>query len=175
MNIIGIDPGLTGALAVYYANIQTAATTGLDPNWAVHDCPTVQVKVGKKTRNVADPTLMAALMREVVNACIGTVHVFLEKVHAMPQQGVSSTFTFGTGYGAWQGVIAAMQLPVTFVTPQAWGKVMLKGMAKGDKQAGRLRALQLFPKMSEDLKLKKNDGRGDALCIGEYGRRLLDG
>ena len=168
MNIIGIDPGKTGAMAIY------------SRSWAVHDCPTVEIKSGKTKKEVADPTLMAALMREVVQSFDhlegqGDIHVFIEKVHAMPKQGVSSSFNFGMGYGAWHGIIAAMQLPVTFVTPQAWMKVMLQGMAKGDKQAGRLRALQLFPYLAEELKLKKHDGRGDALCIGEYGRRTLDG
>ena len=168
MNVIAIDPGKTGAVAAY------------SRTWVVHDCPTVEIKSGRTKKEVADPTLMAALLWEIVRGFghregQGDIQVFIEKVHAMPKQGVSSSFNFGMGYGAWQGIIAAMQLSVTFVTPQAWGEVMLQGMAKGDKQAGRLRALQLFPYLAEELKLKKNDGRGDALCIGEYGRRTLDG
>ncbi len=160
MIIIGIDPGLDGAVAIKVHGVL----------WIVEDCPTVEVKVGRSKKRRPDPALCANLLRPFAKVY---VHAFLEQVSAMKGQGVSSMFSFGTGYGIWQGVLAALQIPMTFVTPQRWQKVMLPGKAKGDKQAGRKRALELFPFLAGELKLKKHDGRGDALCIGEYGRRSM--
>ena len=71
------------------------------------------------------------------------------------KQGVSSTFTFGHAAGAVEGLCAAMRIPVTLVTPQAWKK--RAGLIGKDKDAARSRAVQLWPRWA--ALGKKGEGR----------------
>ena len=158
MIIIGIDPGKTGGYAIFEGGA-----------WETFYCPTIKLKSGKTLKDVPDPGLMANALRPY----IGQGHLFIESVHAMPKQGSTSMFNFGKGFGCWLGVIAALQIPHTLVTPQRWKKYMMDGMTK-DKDASRQRAIQMFPYLSDELKLKKSDGKAEAVLIGEYGRRLLE-
>lgn len=166
---IGIDPGKSGALAVY-----------MDGTWRVADCPLVETstkvrknkttgKVTKTVKKEASPVLMAGLIREAMQDGARVV-VHIEKVSAMPGQGVTSMFSFGRNFGQWEGVVAAFGCALHYVTPQRWKKAMLAGQPKG-KEASRMRALQLFPYLADELKRKKDDGRAEALLIGEHGRR----
>jgi len=158
MIVIGIDPGQTGAVVA------------LEREGPVfYDTPTATFKKsggGNKTDFV--PAAMANILRDYDPL---NCHVFIEQVGGMPGQGVTSMFGFGKGYGMWIGIIAALRIPHTFVTPQRWKKEFMLG--KSDKDDGRLRAIELFPAAAEDLKLKKHIGRADALLIAEYGRRIL--
>lgn len=159
MIIIGIDPGLTGA--VFFIE---------NDGPLVADTPTIVMAKssgkGKKTDYL--PADMAKLLRDYAPL---NCHVFIEKVGAMPGQGVTSMFGFGKGYGLWIGILAALEIPYTFVTPQAWKKVMMSGMA--DKDAARLRAQELWPSKSHLFARKKDIGRADAALIAEYGRRTM--
>lgn len=164
MVTIGIDPGQTGAIAVC-----------IEGDWAVFDCPVLTVettnrktKSGKSVKNTPDPAGMAALLEK---CNYEGAHAYIEKVGAAPGQGVTSMFNFGKGYGMWLGILAALKIPYTLVTPQAWKKAMMAGMAK-EKAASIVRATQLFPEMADRLTLKKHDGRAEALLIAEYGRRM---
>jgi len=160
MIVLGIDPGLSGAIAACK-----------DGHWSVRDCPVLEGQKTKAGRKVAarscDPAGMADLVAEMAGpGC----HAFVEKVGPMPRQGVTSTFGFGAGYGMWLGVLAAMGIPYTLVAPQRWKGVMMDGMDRG-KGASIIRAKQLFPSLSGDLSRAKDDGRAEALLICEYGRR----
>lgn len=155
---VGIDPGLDGAVCLLYDN----GHAELD------DTPTLNVGRGKVTkRDYAIPEMVRLLRRLQGD----DVAVALEAVHSMPGQGVASTFTFGVGFGVWQGILAALGLPYDLVPPQRWKKTMMDGMGQ-DKDASRLRALQLFPHMCEELRRKKDNGRAEALLLAEYRRRL---
>ena len=90
---------------------------------------------------------------------------YLEKVHAMPKQGVSSTFKFGLNYGFLIGCLTALRIPFEFVTPNTWQKA-LSCQSKGDKNVTKAKAQQLFPH------LKIIHTIADALLIAEYGRRI---
>lgn len=92
----------------------------------------------------------------------------LEKVHAMPGQGVTSMFTFGKGYGFLRGCLSSGGIPFDDVTPQAWQKA-LGCLTKGDKNVSKAKAQQLFPH------LKITHATADALLIGEYLRRREGG
>jgi crossover junction endodeoxyribonuclease RuvC len=160
MKLIGIDPGLDGAVAI----IHTASGLVL-----INDTPiTTMTNAGGKKKRTFLAQEMADLLIPFED---DDVHVFIEQVGAMPKQGVSSVFSFGRGYGIWIGITAALRLPTTFVTPQRWKKVIMDGIA--DKNAARLRAQQLFPAVAPAMKLVKHDGRAEALLIAEYGRRSL--
>ena len=162
MDIIGIDPGITGAVACIHKNGEAA----------IWDTPFIEIKKGKKKKNDYLPAEMARIVEKLDdNLDDDPVHAFIEQVGAMPNQGVTSMFNFGKGYGMWIGILAALEIPYTFVTPQAWKKELMQGIS--DKNASRLRAQQLYPSISDQLKLKKHDGRAEALLIAEYGRRQL--
>ena len=158
MIVIGIDPGITGAVAAINDGDVVE----------VWDTPTSQTKVGKKTKTDYMPSEMSEIFAGYPPSY---VHVFIESVHAMPGQGVCSMFGFGKGFGLWLGILAALKMPRTLVTPQAWKKEMMQGMR--DKDAARIRAQELFPSLTEKLSRKKDIGRADAILICEYGRRIL--
>lgn len=150
--IIGIDPGNTGAVAVL-----SRAGKFL----RVFDTPLKEEGRG----NIIDAN---DLLYDLEELYVDTV--FLEKVHAMPNQGVTSMFNFGQGYGIIKGVLGCLGYDYTLVTPQAWKKH--HGLLKTDKDAARLKAIELFPEAEQYLQRKKDIGRADALLIAAYGYSL---
>lgn len=154
--ILGIDPGLSGAIAAI----------NLNGSIDLYDCPVL--KVGKKS--AYNPAGMAMLLRQYQES-YPLLLVGLEKVHAMPGQGVCSTFCFGEGFGIWLGILASLNLPHELITPQAWKKAMMNGQGSKDKDASRLVAMRLFPEVGNQLQLKKHHGRADALLIAEFLKR----
>jgi crossover junction endodeoxyribonuclease RuvC len=163
MIYLGIDPGLDGAVAAISGN------PGDLPPWIVAlDTPTA--KDGTKRRYlVADMRqMLVKLLGGTNGAALCDAYAAIERVHSMPKQGVASSFTFGEGFGLWQGVLTGLGIPFDLVTPQRWKKTLLDGASK-EKDASRIRAQQLFPTV--DLKLKKHHGRADALLIAEWRRR----
>lgn len=99
------------------------------------------------------------------------LHVILEQVHAMPKQGVASSFNFGRGLGLWEGLIVGIGFPYTLVSPQRWKKKMLADMGK-DKGASVLRAKQMFPSIASELKLVKDHNKAEALLLAAWGQQL---
>lgn len=138
--IIGIDPGCSGAIAV------------LDKNGA-HKAhilmPTMKVGKGNRVNGAA----LAAFLREHVEC-----HAYLEKVGAMPGQGVTSTFTFGHAAGVVEGILQGLGIPYTLITPQSWKKAA--GLIGKDKDAARTRAIQLYP----ELRVLDLKGKGQAVA-----------
>ena len=100
---------------------------------------------------------------------------YLEHVHAMPKQGVSSTFNFGMNFGFIQGVLKAYSIPYELVTPQKWKKEF---SCTSDKNTSIEVCKRLFPYASlkaTDRCKKDHDGMAEALLIAEYGRRHYNG
>lgn len=145
--IIGIDPGFSGALALLS-----------DGKLTVYDMPT---RPGRKGKTEMDPYALFAWLRQF-QSCT----VWLEKVGAMPGQGVSSTFRFGQGLGIIQGCVAAASHQIEWVTPQVWKKHFGLSAAKG---AARGRASDMFPTYAELFRRVKDDGRAEATLIAVYG------
>jgi len=163
---IGVDPGNAGAIAV----INT-----LTKEIQFFDTPTVQVKSGKKFKNHMDPHA-ASLILQAFDDTNGLL-VTIEKVAPMPNfkgpngpqaMGVTSAFTFGMGYGMWIGICAASLIPYQLVHPATWKSKLLRDMGK-EKDASRVKAMQLYPQTAKDLTRKKDHGRGDALLLAHYG------
>jgi crossover junction endodeoxyribonuclease RuvC len=101
--------------------------------------------------------------------------IVMEKVGAMPKQGVVSTFTFGVGYGGIQGVCAALGAPLHLVTPQAWKQLVLAGTAK-DKSSAIAFVRRAYPQadlMATPRSRVPHDGLADAVCLATYGLRVL--
>lgn len=151
--IVGIDPGASGAIAFFDPKAGT-----LD----VHDMPVMEIERSGKTKREISPTLLANILHDDFGHNI----VWIEKVGAMPGQGVSSMFQFGRGVGMIEGVIAAEGLSLNYVTPQAWQKAV---GVRGGKDGSRLRAVELFPKYANLFARKKDDGRAEAALIAWYG------
>ena len=159
----GVDPGANGAVAVLDKSGKLLQ---------VSDTPTIVVKRGGGKRTEYLPKNMTEILREAL--LIGhrqneQVLVYLEHVHSMPKQGVRSMFSMGVGFGVWCGIIAALDLPLEYITPQVWKKTL--GLSGSDKSASILKAQQIIPGAAPYLTLKKHDGRAEACLIAEYGRR----
>jgi crossover junction endodeoxyribonuclease RuvC len=92
----------------------------------------------------------------------------IERVNAMPKQGVSSTFKFGKSYGFLRGCLIAKSVPFEEYTPVVWQRYM-GCLSKGDKNVTKARAQQLFPKV------KITHAIADALLIAEFCRRVRTG
>ena len=153
----GIDVGLQGAISLLADN------GGPVPSLVdVIDMPTL--KAGKKTE--LDSRVLAAIFREH-----RPDHVTVESVHAMPGQGVSSMFSFGRGFGVILGVLAALDIPYTLVSPQAWQKAVLGGLpgAEGKGKAIQWAAATFPDAVLQTPRGRLLDGRADALAIGFYG------
>jgi hypothetical protein len=156
--MLGVDPGLTGAIAVLdHAGAFVA----------LHDTPTLTLRVARGTKQTYDVPGMCALLAPYAGAGL---HVVIEASQAIPGQGVRSMFTCGYGYGLWLGILAALQVPYVPVRAGIWKKAF--GLGK-DKEQARLRAQQLFP--AADLRRKKDHGRAEALLLAWYGRQARQG
>jgi len=156
--IIGIDPGLTGAIA-FIGRF----------GYVVEDLPTIANGKGNaKVKRQIDAGELANIIKLHDND-EKIERVYLERVSAMPKQGASSVFSLGDTYGAIRAVIATLQLPLELITPQTWKRMY---RLKSDKELCRAKAIELFPKC--DLSLKKDHNRAEALLIANYGANVHD-
>ena len=156
---IGIDPGLSGAIAV----IGSGA------------CFAVDVPLfNDGTKRYLDIIGFRNLLLETTEKT-GKLNclVCLEKAQPMPRDGSMGSFRYGEVYGILKGVIVSLEMPLLEVAPITW-KTKMVGKGKG-KDASRMAALQLFPQLAERLKLKKDHGRAEAVLLAEYGRRVFSG
>jgi len=150
--ILGVDPGVHGALAFF------DVTAGhLD----IIDMPSIAA--GTKSKRIVDE---AALVSCLDDTRPHIQHAFVERVGAMPHQGVTSCFSFGQSYGVVLGVLAALRVPFTTVRPHRWKAALLVPAAK---DGARARASQLMPAFSRLWPLVKHDGRAEAALIAYYG------
>jgi crossover junction endodeoxyribonuclease RuvC len=153
--VIGIDPGISGAIAIFKDG-------KLD---CVVDMPTLEVDSGKTKKRHISAVGLRDILEMYILELYPTTHVVTEKVGAMPGQGVSSMFNFGRSAGIIEGVVAALRMPSTYVTPATWTKGV--GRAAG-KDASRMRAMELFPDKADLFKRAKDDGRADAALIAYW-------
>lgn len=150
--ILGIDPGLSGALAFLDIELGTCL---------VVDMPVLEVKKGAGTAKQIDLSALAARIDEA-----NIKHAYLERVSASPQMGVTSAFNFGLGYGAIRGILAASFVPTTLITPAEWKRAL---KCPTEKDGARARASELLPRFANLWPLKKHDGRAEAAMLAYYG------
>lgn len=151
MITIGIDPGLDGAVGVLRDGAYVAA----------HDMPVVLKGAGSVKREV-DPAGLVALLREAAPADEAVV-VALERVNAMPGQGVSSVFSLGDSFGCARAAVAACRFELVYVTPAQWKKHFTLG---ADKEQARALAVRMFPQAP--LALKRHVDRAEALLLARW-------
>lgn len=153
MIVLGIDPGLSGGLAL----IESGARPCL---LACRDVPTAGEKA---KRRVLVPAVLSFIGNKVPD------HAFIERAQAMPEQGSSSGFIYGRAVGALEACIAGMQIPWTVIEAVAWKKS--NGLIKRGKEDSRQRAIMLFG--DEFFPLKLHHNRAEAALIAWHGLMTL--
>lgn len=151
MRVLGIDVGLNGAIAIVEG----------DQLIEVHDMPTFTVERNAKNKRMVNAAELARLIRQSAAGC-----AYLERLNAMPGQGVTSMFSMGQSLGVVLGILAALDIPTTTIPPRTWQKAL--DVPQG-KDGSRYRAAQLFPAHAAKFARVKDDGRSDAALIAAYG------
>ncbi len=153
MKIIGIDPGLSGAIAVLHNNKVIN----------LYDMPVMAE--GKKNKRQLNSSQLVNLIRENIGRDEETF-VVVEQVNAMPGQGVTSMFNFGQTFGAIKGVCAALELPIFFVRPSKWKKHF--ELINASKDASRTKVIEMYPTLSSQLAKKRDVNKSDAILIAKF-------
>jgi crossover junction endodeoxyribonuclease RuvC len=153
MRIIGVDPGLSGGIAI------------LDNTNVIELFNMPVMPDGKKNKRQLNSALLVKLIRDNIKNLEDTVMV-VEQVNAMPGQGVTSMFNFGQTFGAIKGICAALGLPIFFVRPAKWKKHF--ELINSSKDSSRTKAIEMYPSISEQLSKKKDVNKSDAILIARY-------
>ena len=153
MIIIGIDPGISGAISI----VENKKIL------EVYDTPTMID--GKKNKRQINSAQVTNIIKERLNVGKEVV-VVVEHVNAMPGQGVTSMFNFGQSFGVIKGICAALGLPIYFVRPTKWKKHF--NLIKTNKDASRTKVIEIYPEISSKLHRKKDSNRADAILIALY-------
>ena len=155
MLIIGIDPGISGAICFFEdGKVQE-----------IIDMPTMAE--GKKNkRQVNGPQIYNEISLRVNKLQKKEIIIVIEQVSAMPGQGVTSMFNFGQSFGVLKGICSAMQLSMYFVRPAKWKKYF--NLINSEKDASRTKAIEVFPYFSSNLSKKKDTNKADAILIASY-------
>jgi|TARA_Y100000996_G_scaffold375647_1_gene326553 crossover junction endodeoxyribonuclease RuvC len=156
MLIIGIDPGISGSIC-FFENGKI-----ID----VIEMPTMNE--GKKNKKQVNGAQIYNELKKRINKNNQTdkIRVVIEKVSAMPGQGVTSMFNFGQSFGILKGICSAMQIPMYFVRPAKWKKYY--NLINSEKDASRTRAIEIFPYFSSQLSKKKDSNKADAILIASF-------
>tara|TARA_Y100001936_G_scaffold194036_1_gene193796 strand:- start:215 stop:715 length:501 start_codon:yes stop_codon:yes gene_type:complete len=155
MFIIGIDPGISGAIC-FFENGKIIE---------IIDMPIMND--GKKNKKqVNGAQIYNEIYEQIKNIPKHEINVVLEQVSAMPGQGVTSMFNFGQSFGVIKGICAAMRLPLHFVRPAKWKKYF--NLLNSEKQASRTKAIEIFPDISHKLSKKKDINKADAILIASF-------
>ncbi len=153
MKVVGIDPGLNGAIAILQDKKVLSIT----------DMPVMAD--GKKNKRQLNNAQLAEILRK--NTSEGDeISIVVEQVNAMPGQGVTSMFNFGQTFGAIKGVCAALQLPIFFVRPSKWKKYF--ELINSSKDSSRTKAIEMYPYLSNQLAKKKDVNKSDAILIARF-------
>ena len=153
MKIIGIDPGLNGAIAV----LQDLKVK------EIFDVPVMPE--GKKNKRQLNSAQLVKLLKDNISKN-EEVAIVVEQVNAMPGQGVTSMFNFGQTFGAIKGICAALGYPIFFVRPAKWKKHF--ELINSSKDASRTKAIEMYPSLSDNLSKKKDVNKSDAILIARF-------
>jgi crossover junction endodeoxyribonuclease RuvC len=155
MRIIGIDPGLSGGIAI------------LDDLkiFDIYDMPIMSE--GKKNKNQLNSAQLVNIIKKNLIPS-GDTFLIVEQVSAMPGQGVTSMFNFGQTFGSIKGICAALNLPIFFVRPAKWKKHF--DLINSSKDASRTKVIEMYPSISPRLSKKKDVNKADAILIARYFR-----
>lgn len=151
----GIDPGANGAIAK------------LDPDGRI-----------SAVLPLRGSTLLEAV-EFIQTEQLNEAYAYIEQLHAAPRGSIAA-WSLGKSYGALQGILVALRVPVVEVSPQKWkaafGLTARKSASDAEKKAAsREMAQKLFPAAASLFRRVKDDGAAEAALIAEYGRRTRFG
>lgn len=158
--VIGIDPGLTGAICV---------DGNPDDGFFIYKMPSYK----KRTGGGYDIDEICVILTPWIAR---KYTVYIEHQKAFPVQGVTPAFTTGLGYGILLGICGALKLKTVIVQPKKWQEVVL-GSTRPRKDRPALKAFA-WAKAKELLRNQDEcpcKYAADAVCIAEYGRMCLSG
>ena len=155
MLIIGIDPGISGAIC-FFENGQVKEIINMP----------VMADGKKNKRQINGPQTYNEILKRINNYPKKDIIVVIEQVSAMPGQGVTSMFNFGQSFGVIKGICSAMQLSTFFIRPAKWKKYF--GLIKTEKDASRTKVIEIFPYISSELSRKKDSNKADAVLIASF-------
>ena len=153
MRVIGIDPGLSGAVAI------------LENNKVINIFDIPVMTEGKKNKRQLNSAQLVRLLNDNIPNK-EEVSVIVEQVNAMPGQGVTSMFNFGQTFGAIKGICAALGLPIFFVRPSKWKKHF--ELINSSKDSSRTKVIEMYPSLSNELSKKKDVNKSDAILIARF-------
>lgn len=150
MNVLGIDPGKSGGLAVVQSK-----TNQIPKIIKAIKMPTLIVN----TKKIID---ISKLKSQLDNIPISVA--IIEKAHAMPRQGVTSSFQFGRSYGAVEGLCQIVTSRIDYVLPSVWKKAF--GLSSSKQASLDLAKLKFGNDKIWDI--KSNDGIAEAALISLF-------
>ena len=151
--VIGIDPGLAGALALL-----TSDGVLLD----LDDMPVLAD--GAAGRRAINAPLLAARVR-----AWGAGQAFCELVGPRPGEGAVGAFGFGRSRGIIEGTLGALSIPVDMLAPAWWKRRIGIPPGADKKDVARSEAIRRWPAMAGQFARKKDDGRAEAALIAIAG------
>jgi crossover junction endodeoxyribonuclease RuvC len=159
---LGIDPGLKGAISVL--------------NSATHEIINIfDIPIKKRSKSHKNQINEIELAR-IIDDLSTKLHIekaIIEHVHAMPSQGVTSSYNFGETVGIIKGIIAGNIIPLEEVASPVWKRYFF--LLGKDKNASIDKASELFPKDTHRWTLKKHDGRCESALIALYFLKINNG
>ena len=172
MIVVGVDPGLHGAVAVL-SFIQGVPPYILD----IIDMPTLAITKGAKNSTSIDWPEYVNILEGI--RLFGPKLLVFEKVGAMMKQGVKqgtvSAFTFGATAGGQQQLARyILGCRMELAVPLTWKRTMKVGTADGDILT---RTQNMFPGECNRWKTQRGrllDGRCEAALLAAYGQYLMD-
>lgn len=156
--ILGIDVGAAGAVAVLTEDGELIE---------VHDMPVL--KAGTKGRSRVNGPLLAGIIETS-----GAKRAIVEEVGVRPGEGAVGAFAFGRSRGVVEGVLAALAIPTTMITPAAWKRIV-RLQAGADKDSSRNEAIRRWPAKASLFARVKDDGRAEAALIAVAGLKQEGG
>ena len=153
MIVVGIDPGLSGAIAI------------LENNKVLNIFDMPVMAEGKKNKRQLNSAQLVRIIKDSTKPN-AEIEVVVEQVNAMPGQGVTSMFNFGQTFGAIKGVCAALEIPIFFVRPSKWKKHF--ELINSSKDSSRTKVIEMYPSLSSQLAKKKDVNKSDAILIARF-------
>jgi crossover junction endodeoxyribonuclease RuvC len=151
MNFIaGIDPGMTGAVAVFHGGKLER----------VEDMPTYDGAV--------DGLELAALLE-------GVDYAYIENQHPMPRNGSIASFKLGMNFGIGLAILSQLAISTRRIPASRWKSY--NGLIGKNKDASLLLARELWPEHRDRFRNKAHHNRAEACLIGRYGvyRQITEG
>lgn len=166
---IGIDPGVTGAVAV----IDPPATIRV-----VKDMPLETMTTKSRKQNRISALGLSDLFCQLTELAVdngASLFAVVEQVNPIGGRGnmgrgdsAATAFSMGFSYATILAALQLHEIRLTTVVPAVWKKHF--SLTGCDKDASRTKARQLFPRdAAEYLSRKKDHNRAEALLLALYG------